>query len=110
MGQIMQRLLDGVQVELQAQERELCAHLNTLASWQITAVKESQEQEQGPGKGPKSPEVGLGSLADTLSNDGNVAQKRKRKSDAGWYIYKQRTANCMMLKLRHIQASLGTNA
>lgn len=31
MGQIMQRLLEGVQGELQAQERDLCAHLNAHA-------------------------------------------------------------------------------
>ncbi len=31
MGQIMQRLLEGVQAELQAQERDLCAHLNAQA-------------------------------------------------------------------------------
>lgn len=31
MGQIMQRLLEGVQAELQAEERDLCAHLNSQA-------------------------------------------------------------------------------
>ena len=90
MGQIMQRLLDGVQVELQAQERDLCAHLNTLASWQVTAVKESQEQEQGPGKSPKSPAVGSQSAADNLGSESSVAQKRKRKSDAGRSLCRKR--------------------
>lgn len=75
MGQIMQRLLDGVQVELQAQERELCAHLNTLASWKVNAVKESDQQDQRPGKDPMSP----------VANDTDAAasHKKKRKSDAG---------------------------
>ena len=31
MGQIMQRLLEGAQAELQAEERDLCAHLNAQA-------------------------------------------------------------------------------
>ena len=31
MVQIMQRLLEGVQAELQAEERDLCAHLNAHA-------------------------------------------------------------------------------
>lgn len=31
MGQIMQRLLEGVQADLQAEERDLCAHLNAQA-------------------------------------------------------------------------------
>lgn len=75
MGQIMQRLLDGVQLELQAQERDLCAHLNTLASLKVTTVKDSQQQEQSPAKGLLSP--------DADSAGASAGNKKKRKSDAG---------------------------
>ena len=95
MGQIMQRLLDGVQVELQAQERDLCAHLNTHASKKVTAVKESRQQEygssstlhsssstlHGSGSTLQSPGAGQGQSADKSGS--RTGQKRKRKSDAG---------------------------
>lgn len=95
MGQIMQRLLDGVQVELQAQERDLCAHLNTLASKKVTAVKESRQQEygssstlhssssavHGSSSTLQSPGAGQGQSADKSGS--STGQKRKRKSDTG---------------------------
>ena len=82
MGQIMQRLLEGVQAELQAQERELCAHLNTLASWKVLPAKDSQQEDPAG-----SNDLAAGSSQETADGEaaGGAAakQKRKRKPEAG---------------------------
>ena len=49
MGQIMQRLLEGVQGELQAEERDLCAHLNAHAH--LLSLQAHLNCLEGPGSG-----------------------------------------------------------
>ena len=52
MGQIMQRLLEGVQGELQAEERDLCAHLNAHAH--LLVLEAHLDCLEGPGAGLNS--------------------------------------------------------
>ena len=55
MGQIMQRLLEGVQAELQAQERDLCAHLNAQAH--LLLLEAHLDCLEGSGSGFEGPNV-----------------------------------------------------
>ena len=64
MVQIMQRLLEGVQGELQAEERDLCAHLNAHAH---LLLQEAQ---------------GLGSGLDTIATPDGKGGKGKGKQVA----------------------------
>lgn len=91
MGQIMQRLLEGVQGELQAQERDLCAHLNAHAHLLLLeahldclegsgsgldslATPDSKGKGKGQGKqGAATPES---SLEDAAS--GSIAPGKRR--------------------------------
>lgn len=55
MGQIMQRLLEGVQAELQAEERDLCAHLNAQAH--LLILEAHLECLEGSGSGFEGPDA-----------------------------------------------------
>ncbi len=54
MGQIMQRLLEGVQAELQAEERDLCAHLNAQAH--LLLLEAHLDCLEGSGSGFEGPD------------------------------------------------------
>ena len=84
MGQIMQRLLEGVQAELQAEERDLCAHLNAQAHLlTLEAHLDCLEADladigetEGKGKGKQGSPPGSPVASDST-------MKGKRKLSAG---------------------------
>ncbi|KAL0039084.1 hypothetical protein WJX77_007371 [Trebouxia sp. C0004] len=91
MGQIMQRLLEGVQAELQAKERDLCAHLNAQAH--LLILEAHLNCLEGSGSGFEGPDAagfdGTGSgkgkqaasatesLDEPFMSDGTVRGKRR---------------------------------
>ncbi|KAL0047258.1 hypothetical protein WJX82_010979 [Trebouxia sp. C0006] len=72
MGQIMQRLLEGVQAELQAEERDLCAHLNAQAH--LLLLEAHLDCLEGSGSGFEGP--------DGAGADGTGSGKRKQAASA----------------------------
>ena len=72
MGQIMQRLLEGVQAELQAEERDLCAHLNAQAH--LLILEAHLNCLEGSGSGFEGP--------DAAGFDGTGSGKGKQGASA----------------------------
>ena len=72
MGQIMQRLLEGVQAELQAEERDLCAHLNAQAH--LLILEAHLDCLEGSGSGFEGP--------DAAGFDGTGSGKGKQAASA----------------------------
>ena len=72
MGQIMQRLLEGVQAELQAEERDLCAHLNAQAH--LLLLEAHLDCLEGSGSGFEGP--------DAAGVDGTGSGKGKQAASA----------------------------
>lgn len=94
MGQIMQRLLEGVQGELQAEERDLCAHLNAHAH--LLTLEAHLNCLEGPGLGldnsPTPGRKGKGKEAATpddspegsVASDSTVRSKRRLNPGKLW--------------------------
>lgn len=72
MGQIMQRLLEGVQAELQAKERDLCAHMNAQAH--LLLLEAHLDCLEGSGSGFEGP--------DGAGADGTGSGKGKQAASA----------------------------
>ena len=103
MGQIMQRLLEGVQAELQAEERDLCAHLNAQAHLLLLEAHLNCLEGSGSGFDGSEP-MGKGKQAATAGElaDEPVASdstaRGKRRLSAGEHRREPICAWCSIAK------------
>ena len=82
MGQIMQRLLEGVQAELQAEERDLCAHLNAQAH--LVTLEANLEGHHG-------------TVDEPAASDSTVRGKRKLSAGEGHLRLRHITKKCCFM-------------
>ena len=101
MGQIMQRLLEGVQAELQAEERDLCAHLNAQAH--LVTLEANLEGHHGtPTHSPKADVKGKGKQAavpvdEPAASGSTVRGKRKLSAGEGHLRLRHITKKCCFM-------------